>query len=135
MDTTYTYIHTFGISFIYAQLVTGSPEYGPRVQLLKPVVHVVTCPNFLCSGNQFHLLFLPSCQISAFVKVNLSWPDMDFCFHLHMPGASHHHKGCTGTPFQPGNINIIVGYLCQDKKPNEASIRLRNSLRLKPCQV
>jgi hypothetical protein len=32
---------------------------------------------------------LQSCQIAAYMKVSMSWPDMAFCFML---GASHHHK-------------------------------------------
>jgi hypothetical protein len=40
-----------------------------------------------------------------------------------MPGASHHYiddVGCTGTPFWPKNIYIIIGYLLyQDKKTNK----------------
>jgi hypothetical protein len=54
---------------------------------------------------------LPSCQLTAYTKVSVIWPDMAFCF---MPGASHHHKddvGCTGAPFWPNNIHTIIGYL------------------------
>jgi hypothetical protein len=51
------------------------------------------------SKVQWSTFLLLSCQIVAYMKVSMSWPDMAFCF---MPGASHHHKddvGCTGTPF------------------------------------
>jgi hypothetical protein len=58
-----------------------------------------------------------------------SWSDMPFCL---MPGASHHHKdvvGCTGAPFWPNNVYIIIrNILYQDKNPNASSIRFRNSL-------
>jgi hypothetical protein len=43
----------------------------------------------------------------------MRWPEMGFCF---IPGASHPHMdgvGCTGTPFRPNNVYILlcIGYL------------------------
>jgi hypothetical protein len=46
-----------------------------------------------------YIFLLPSCQMTAYMKVSMSWPDMAFSL---MPGASHHQKddvGCTSTPF------------------------------------
>jgi hypothetical protein len=48
-------------------------------QVVNSVQYPITYKHFL----------LPSCQIDAYMKVSMSWPDMAFCF---MPGASHHHK-------------------------------------------
>jgi hypothetical protein len=52
-------------------------------------VHSKTWPSPRLSFFEKTLFLLPSCQIAAYMKVSMSWPDMAFCFML---GASHHHK-------------------------------------------